>query len=140
MVKKTTGKTISLPVGIALGILVSLVVTLIGAAIISWLVAGERMSEGSIGYASMVIHVLAAAAGALAAAGAVKAKRLLVCMVTGAGYFLLQLACTALFFDGQYQAVWLGALMIMIGCGGVALLGLKGRKTAKRKLKIPAYR
>lgn len=140
MVKKGSVKTISLPVGIAIGVLVCFVVTLAGCAVVSWLIAGEHMAEDSVGIAAMVMLLIAAATGSLTASTAIKTKGLPVCMITGAGYYLLLLACTALFFGGQYHGVILSGLMILAGSGLVALLGLKGRKGAKRRFKIPAYR
>lgn len=140
MAKKNPAKKISMPLGIAIGIVVSLLVTLIGTAITAWMIAGEYLGEASIGYAAIVIYAAASAAGAMLAAGWVGSKRLPVCICSGAGYLLLLLACTALFFGGQYQAVTVSALIILLGSSAVALLGTKRKKTAKHKLRISAYR
>ena len=138
--KKKTGIHISLPFGIGIGIVVSLVISLLGAAISAWMIAGETLGESSIPYATVVIVTVASLMGALVAAWLVKGKRLVLCAATGAGYYLCLIANTALFFGGRYQGLGISALAVLIGCAAAILMGIKGKKGTKHKIKIPAYR
>lgn len=136
--KKVTGTALGIPGGVGLGIVVSLLITLAGAALAAWLIASEKIGEGSIGYAAMVILALASASGALVAVLLTKRLRLQVCMLTGGCYFLTLLAMTALFFGGQYQGMGVSAVIILAMCALVAFLPAKnGRGSVKRK---KAYR
>ncbi len=138
--KKKSGSRISLPLGICIGIIVSLIVSLLGAAISAWMITSEAIGENSIPYAAMVIMTAASLIGALVAAWLVKGKRLILCAVTGAGYYLSLLAGTALFFGGRYHGLGISALAVVIGCAAAIFVGIKGKKGTKHKVKIPAYR
>ena len=113
----------SVPRGVCIGVLVSLFITLIGAGVISWLLSGEKIPEGTQNYGVVLILLLSSAAGAGTAIAVSKAKRLVVSLLVGGGYYLILLACTALFFDGQYQGVGVTALVILAGCIGTVLAG-----------------
>jgi len=130
----------SLPAGIGLGAAVSVAVTLLGAAVMAYLIAGEKLGQGSVGYGAMLIMTVAAVSGAMSAAGWTKRRRLMVCMCTGGVYLLVLLGCTAMFFGGQYHGVLTGAILILIGSAVAALAGMKGKNGLKRRRKIPAYR
>lgn len=129
----------SMPAGIAVGICVSLAIMLGGAMILAWLVTSERMAQSSIGYGVMLIHVLAAAVGALIASGTIKRRRLMVCGITTAGYYLA-LLMIALLFGGQFQGMGVTALTVLAGGGIAVILGLVGKGSGVRRHKIPTYR
>ena len=131
--KKVTGRASAIPVGLAIGALISLVITFAGAATTAQMVAMEKIGEGSIGYAAMLIAAVAAAMGAWGAYSAIKRRRLQICMMSGAFYFGMLLAMTALFFGGRYQGMGVTALMILVGCGIVALFPTKSSGKFKRK-------
>ena len=135
---KKTGKTIGIPAGIAIGTLISLVVSIIGAAVSAWLVSSEKIGEGGIGYASLIIVALATVGGAWFSVSMIKRLRLQMCMLSGACYFLCLLGMTALFFGGQYQGIGSVAIAVICGCGIVALAPMK-KNQFKRKHKR-AYR
>ena len=139
MRRKVTGTAMSMPGGIGLGIGISVVLMLIGAMVVAWLVTTEKMAQTSIGYGVMLIHVLAAAAGCCAAAGAIKHRRLMVCGVTAAGYYLALLV-VALIFGGQFEGMGVTALTVLAGGGIAVILGLAGKRSGVRRHKIPAYR
>ena len=133
--KKVTGTAMGIPGGLGLGILVSLLITFAGAALTAWLIASEKIGEGTTGYAAMVILAIASAMGALVAVQLVKRMRLQVCMMTGSCYYLTLLAMTALLFGGQYQGMGVSAIVIIAGCALIAFLptqnsnfGLKRKK------------
>ncbi len=136
--KKVTGTTMGIPGGLGLGIFVSLLITLAGAALTAWLIASEKIGEGSIGYAVIVILIVASAMGALVAVSLVKRMRLQVCMLTGVFYYLTLLAMTALMFGGQYQGMGVSALVILAGCTFIAFLPTKNNNLAIKRKK--AYR
>lgn len=138
--KKKTAKQVSLPLGIGIGIITGMVITVIGAMLAAWMIAGEKIGQGSIPYAAILILVIAAAIGAFAATLLIKEKRLIVCLSTGAGYYLCLIGCTALFFGGQYQAMGISALAVFLGSAITILVGVLGKKVAKHKVKIPTYR
>ncbi len=138
--KKKTGNRISLPICIGIGIAASMVIALLGAMVSAWMIAREHIGEGSIPYAAMLILAVAVAGGAIIAAWLAKEKRLIVCGVVGAGYYLCLIAGTALFFSGQYQGMAISALAVLIGSAIAVLAGMRGKKGTKHKVKISAYR
>lgn len=138
MNQKGTGSVRALSVGVAIGMLVSLVITLLLTAVVGWMVSEERLQENSIDVGVIAIQVISAITGAAVAYSLVRSGRLLVCLATGAGYFLLLLACTALFFGGQYAGIWSSALAVLAGSLIVGLLGLREKKRGavnRRKFK-----
>ena len=135
---KKSGKTIGIPAGIAIGTLISLVVSIVGAAVSAWLVSSEKIGEGGIGYASLIIVALATVGGAWFSVSMIKRLRLQMCMLSGACYFLCLLGMTALFFGGQYQGIGSVAIAVICGSGIVALAPMK-KNQFKRKHKR-AYR
>ena len=81
----------------------------------------------------MATLLLSSAAGAWVAAKMVKLRWIVLCLGAGAVYFLTLLACTALFFGGQYEGVGVTFLVVLAGSGAVGLLGLKGENSAVKK-------
>ena len=140
MAKKQVGKAIAMPAGIALGILISVVITLVGAILLTSLIAGEKMELEALGYGIMAIQFLGGIIGAVAAMLTVKRQKMQVCLLTGIGYFLVLLASNALFFGGQYDGVLTTGLILMAGCGLTAILGSRETKVGKRHRRKPAYR
>lgn len=136
--RKMNGAATGIPAGLGLGILISLMITLIGAAVTAWLIAAEKIEEGTIGYAVMVILAVAAALGALTAVHFVKRLRLQVCMLSGSCYYLTLLAMTALLFGGQYQGMVVSAIVILAACVIIAFLPSKNRQIGKKRKR--AYR
>ena len=134
MDKKWSG----LPISAGIGALISLLVTLAGSAIISSLIITEKVGEGSIGFASVVIQLLAAIIGAWCAVIISKKQRLQVALLSGAGYYLMLLAATALFFGGQYTGLGITALIVFAGCGLVVLI--TGKNSSKKRWSQRAYR
>lgn len=135
---KVSGKTMGIPVGIAVGDLVSLIISIAGAAVSAWLVSSEKIGEGGIGYAAIIVVALAAAGGAWISTLLIKRLRLQMCLLSGGCYFLTLLAMTALFFGGQYQGIGVIGIVILCGCAIVAFIpGKNGGFKSKRK---KAYR
>lgn len=137
--QKVTGKTSALPIGILLGVVVCVMLTLLGTAVVAWMLHAEVLTEEMVGYAAMIILLIASAVGAWISTAKTKRLRVQVCMLTGGGYYLTLLSVTALFFGGQYQGMGVTAVMVLIGCGTVALLGLKDRNRKRGRAPKRAY-
>lgn len=138
--QKVTGTAASMPVGLTVGVLISVGMTLGGSMIAAWLVSAEKIPESGIGYAALVILLLSSALGALAAVKRIKRQRMVVCMLSGLCYYLVLLACTALFFGGQYSGMGVTALVVLAGAGTIGLLGLKGEGNNKKRRRKYASR
>lgn len=144
--KKNAVRFSTIPGGLALGAGVSTVVTVLLAALIAKLVQSETLRQDQIGYGTMVLLMMASCLGALTAQGRVKHKRGLVCMLSGAVYFLILCSITALFFGGQYTGFGATALVVLGGAGTAALISGyragKGRRRPHRsiagKLNLPS--
>ncbi len=134
--KKVTGRASSMPGGLAAGALVQIVLTLGLAALGAKLIDLGYFQENAIGYFAMVILLGASFAGAMVAAGKIKRRRLLVCLLSGTVYFCILLSMTALFFGGQYSGVGVTGLMVLCGVGLSILAGFRGSRGGKhRKIK-----
>lgn len=131
--RSTQTKLGNIPKGIGIGLAVSMTTTILGAAVFAWLLATERIGEGSEGYISVMLLMVSSILGALISCWMIKEKRLPVCLLSGYAYFISLLAINALFFEGTYRAVGESALVVLAGALSVAILGLKGTKNKKRK-------
>lgn len=133
-----TGRSASVPVGIATGVGVGLGLTLLAVAILAKLLDLEKMPWEQIGYGVMGTMLTASFLAGITAYSRIKRQRLLVCMLTGVGYFGILLALTALFFGGQYQGALVTGLLVLAGSGAAGLLGLhqpkgRGARTIRRR-------
>lgn len=137
--KHTAVSATSMPKGIAAGIAVSLCVTLIGAMILAWLVATERMGEQTVNAGCFVILVVAALLGAVISSGAIRDKRMLVSGISAGGYYLALLGM-ALVFGGKFEGLGTTALAILVGGGASLLLGLVGNKSGAHRHKFKRFR
>lgn len=130
-----------MPLGIGLGVLTSMILTIIGAIVISALVSNESITESSVSVWSVAVRTVAAFAGSAVSTALLKQRLLMVSAITGAGYLLLLLACTALFFGGEYRGFWVGSILIMVSSMICAFLPLiKGKKGIRKHHKIYANR
>ena len=127
--RRVTGRAMSLPAGIAVGVCVSLGMTLAGAVLLGVLMDGETLQMNSVGYGSMVILLVSSMAGPLVAKSLIKHRALLVCVASGAGYYLTLLAMTALFFGGQYQGMGVTLGLVLAGAGTATLLSVKRKNS-----------
>ena len=122
--------------GIGIGLVVSLLCTVLGSAIAAWVLATEKIGEGSVGYIAVILLLLSSMFGALAFSTCIQQKRLPVCLLSGGVYLLLLFGINALFFQGAYEGVGESALVILAGVLSVAVLGLKGDKRPRKQKKI----
>ena len=138
--QKPTGMASSIPRGLVISGLIGVITTLIGAAIVAYLVDKELLDELKIGYAIMVMLLLASYLSALTAWKKIKHRRIIVCLSAGGVYFGILLSITALFFGGQYQAVGETAMLVLCGSMLAAMSGLKGKSSSKYRRVKNAYR
>ena len=130
-----------IPAGVVMGVMVCLLVTIAVVTVVAALVAGEKMEQGQIAFGSAAVLLLAGFCGALTAAGVAGQRRIMVCMLCGAAYFVALLCLTALFFDGMYGNVWLTACLIAGSSLAAALVGLQKKKKGyirkNRRIRMP---
>lgn len=129
--RKVAGTAVTMPVGIAIGWEISIAVTLVGSVLVAKLISDEILQSTAIGYGVMLILLLASVLGAVVSIAKVQRRRLQVCLLSGAVYYASLLACTALFFGGQYQGMGVTALVVLAGVGTVVLLGCREKKQKK---------
>lgn len=134
MNRKPTGTAMSMPAGIGIGVALAAIMTMAGAAVLAWLVNGSVMPETGFGYGAMAVLLLSSLAGSWLAAILVKHQRLIVCLATGAVYFVLLLGLTAFCFGGQYQGVVPTAVLVTGGSLASAMVGNigPGNRTPRR--------
>lgn len=137
---KVTGRSMSMLAGSALGLAVEMAITLVLCAILADQVLKESISQGAVGYWSIAIVALAAAAGAAVSAWSIKRRWGMVCLVAGALYFLTLLAITAFCFGGEYQGFWATGATILTAVSAVAALGLRRKRGPRLPLKKLNYR
>jgi putative membrane protein (TIGR04086 family) len=129
MYQKATGRAMSMPAGVSVGMAVSLVITLVGAFVLGWLINQETLAINSVGYGAMVILLAASFLGALTAKVRIKHRYLVVCLLTGVGYYLVLLGITAMFFGGQYRGMGVTLALVLAGSGAAGLLSIKKKKS-----------
>lgn len=134
MNQKVTGRISSVPAGIAIGEGVSMILTVIGALVTAMLVDRGVIPEERIGYGSLLTLLAASVAGAIVSWKRIRHRRMMVCMIHSAGYYLLLLSIAALFFGGQYEGMGVTALVVLAGGLCVAMMGLKGERKGNLKI------
>ena len=137
---KHSGRAMAMPAGIGVGTGISMVLTLGMSAVLAAMVLSGNAGENAVGFGAIVILLVSAFCGSFVSAAVVKHRRLLVCALTGAAYYITLLCCTALFFDGQYSGMGVAGLVILAGVGISAMLGLVGEnRGAGRRRKYKAW-
>lgn len=132
-------KAMTMPGAIARGIGASMGLTLLGAMALAWLMATERIPETAIGWGVMGILVISTLTGCLTAWRGAQRRRMLICGLCSAGYYLALLV-VSLLFGGQITGMGTTALAVLAG-GAMALsLGLVGNSSGGHRHKIPRYR
>lgn len=133
--RKVTGKAGSIPKGVAIGTAVALLLTLLVAFGMTQLVLTEKMSENGIGYGAMITLPFVSGISSWIAVGIIRRRRMQVCLLSAASYFIVLCAINILFFGGQFGGLWLSMLLIFAGAFGVGVLGLRGDKGGRKKHK-----
>lgn len=130
---KQTGKACSVPGGLAASGIVSMAVTMGTSIVIAHFLNCEKITWEQAGYWIMGMLFAASFLGGKTAIMAMKHQRILVSFMAGLLYWGILLCITALFFRGDFSAVWVTAGIILAGCGSAALItGSKGKKNRKK--------
>ncbi len=132
IMKKSRTIMPSLPSGLAIGGIASLFVTLAAAGIMAKLTENGGISESGIGYGVMGILFIASLVGSSAANMKARQQKLLVCLLSGAVYYVILLSMTALFFGGKYKGVGVTALLVFAGCMLPVFVRGGGKRRGKR--------
>lgn len=130
---KPTGKTNSVPGGLAIAAFVSMMITFTLSAIIAGLLNTEKITWMQAGYWIMGMLFLASFVGGECAFVSIKRQRFAISIMSGVLYWGLLLCVTALFFGGDFGAVWETAGIIGAGSGVAALISVPKRKKYRKK-------
>ena len=131
--QKTSGRASAMPAGLLYGALVSMIITVIGSAVTAKLMDMETVGSGAVGYAVLLMLMLASYLGAAVSCRRIKRQYLAVCLLSGTVYFLILLSITALFFGGQYEAVGVTGILVLGGSLLALLTGTGVNKAGKRR-------
>lgn len=131
--KKHKGKASDTPIALLWGPLISAGITLVGTGILTFLVAGERLSLEASQSAQVAVLLLSCVIGTWTAIKMAGSKPLMVGVISGAIYYLGLLCTTALLFDGQYQGLGVTALTVLGGSMAAVLISLRSGTGKRRK-------
>jgi len=130
--RKHTGKANSIPGGLAIAGFVSLMITMAFSAVIAGCLDAEKITWTHAGYWIMAMLFMASFVGSKCAFASVKRQRFAISMMTGVLYWGLLLCITALFFGGDFSAIWETAAVIAAGSGSAVLISYPSRKKTGR--------
>lgn len=125
-----------MPAGIGIGAGVGLLITLIGGIMLTFLLAGEKLSIDSMGYGVMGILFIGALLASITATWCYRSKRMIVSLITAGIYLLVLMAINALFFGGQFVGIGGSLLVVAIAGVAAAFIGNGGGKVSKHKNKF----
>ncbi len=117
-----------------MGALCALALTILFSAFLAMLIEKGRVKEQNIGYGVMILLFLSSCIAAVVSARKIKHQYLLVCASSGAIYMGILLSITALFYGGQYEAVWETALVVFAGSLAAVLLSTGGSPFRRKKI------
>ena len=135
MMLKKRGRTSGIPAGIFAGLITAMFITMLLAAVTAVLIAGEKIGEDKALFGSAASLLLGAAFGGICAANVAGERKMIVCLIHGAAYYVTLLCMTAMFFEGRYENIWITGLLIL-GASVSGLLGMRGRKRPYKPHKI----
>ena len=132
MAKKSFGeRSVSLPAGIGIGAGVAMVISILGAVLLTFLLAGEQLAVESMNIGVLVILFVSSFLGTWVAAFCCKHHRLVVCLITAAVYLLTWMGMNAMFLGGEFSGVGSGLLVVVIAGIAAAFIGKGGAKSTK---------
>lgn len=137
---KLTGKALSMPAGLAIGTGISLGLTMLASALLAKLINTERIEWEQVGYGIMVMLLSASMIGTKTACAVVKRRKMMICAVEGALFWLSLLLITALFFGGQYSGVMTTGIVILAANFIVCILELGKGRGVRKLQRNPKYR
>jgi putative membrane protein (TIGR04086 family) len=136
MMLKKRGRTSGIPAGIFAGVITALLITILLAAVTAVLIAGEKIGEDKALFGSAASLLLGAAFGGICAANVAGERKMIICLIHGAVYYVTLLCVTAVFFEGRYENIWITGLLVLGASISVGLLVMRGRKRTYKPHKI----
>lgn len=136
--RNVTGTAVTMPSGLTLGLITAMIIMLTGTVTASLMIHKEILHWEHTGYAVMLILMASSWIGASVAAQKIKRRRLMVCVASGATYYMTLLAVTGLFFGGKYSGVGETGLLILCGSTLGFLMKSPGKTRIKRR-KLRGY-
>ena len=136
MMLKKRGRTSGIPAGIFAGLITALLITILLAAVTAVLIAGEKIGEDKALFGSAASLLLGAAFGGICAANVAGERKMIICLIHGAVYYVTLLCVTAVFFEGRYENIWITGLLVLGASISVGLLVMRGRKRTYKPHKI----
>lgn len=119
-----------------IGIIVSIVTSVIASVILSAISLRNLIDEKSIAYIASAIQLGSVLLGALIAGKVYGQKYILSAAIVCAGYYLMLVIATLLFFDSSFARLGAGTIMCIIGAALASILCLfnksKGRNKKRR--------
>ena len=128
-----SGKANSIPGGLAIALSTSLIITFGLSTVLAYCLNAERITWSQAGYWIMGMLFAASYIGGKCAFTTIKRQKSAVCFMTGILYWSVLLCITALFFGGNYEAIWETAGIIGAGSGSAALISMPKSKKTKRR-------
>lgn len=131
--RKVTGRASSVPAGLVTGALTALAITLITSYLAAFMVSRELLDRDMFGYCAIAMLILASFVGSKVAVAKIKKMPLRMAAASGLVLYVLLLSITALFFDGQYDAMGVTLVVVLIGseAGGMLASGKPKRRKQK---------
>jgi hypothetical protein len=133
MTKKSNARPTGMVKAVGLGLCASLAITAILIFICAKLIEGERIGEGNVGGAAMVILFLSTAVGAVTSAVLLGKQKLVAAVALAGTYFLTLLGLGAALFGGHFTGIPVTAAIIL-GTGAlIGILSAGGKKSGAKK-------
>ena len=130
--KEMTGKSIA--AGIGIGTMVSLVISIVLAALVTSLIAREKINENQMNIFSLGIHYAAVLAGAICAYKITYSKCVLVTGLTALVYLLFMCTTAIVVYDGISPSIWTSILAVGLSFLSACTVCISGgMKHKKRK-------
>lgn len=106
------------------------IVTLIMSSVIALLLVNDRVDECGIAYYCITTIIVASVLAAIIPTKLAGEGKRLLCLGSGALYYVSLLSCNALFFAGQYNDFF-GTMLTIMGCATVIMLLSMRKKKQK---------
>lgn len=118
------------------GVSTGLVITMISVAACAGMIHTEMVSEKSCGYCVVATLLISSFAGVWFAVRAAKDNNLVVCMITGSGYYAGLFIISALFYGGRFAGITQTGLLVIAGSICVFLCGFRGKRKPKGRKRL----
>lgn len=122
--------------GTPVGIVAGLGTTIFCVATCSWLIIAEIIDVTSIRYCIAAVVLISSFVAAWVAVKRTKNNNLIICIITGIGYYTALLTITILFYGGRFAGIMEPAMLVLCGSLCVFLCGFRGNRKAKNHKKI----